>query len=194
MPVALQAQSLSAVTRSLYFLLPQNHKWNTTDIWLYRKHKIRRTNLQLNVGGEGQKIWPELHGCEVLLLVLDQKVSNSNTRKNNAVIQPPPNVSTLLWWGDLCASWPYGLCRWELIPSRTGHKREARLRDKLVLQVLINKDAQPCTLTDQMTKDLAQKRKNEPAPDSWNMPSTTNLAEEEIVGAPGNDGNALMPE
>jgi hypothetical protein len=26
------------------------------------------------------------------------------------------------------------------------------------------------------------------------MPSTTNLKEEEIVDAPGNDGNALMPE
>ena len=29
--------------------------------------------------------------------------------------------------------------------------------------------------------------------DSWNMPSTTNLEEEEIVDAPGNDGNASMP-
>jgi hypothetical protein len=26
------------------------------------------------------------------------------------------------------------------------------------------------------------------------MPSTTNLEEEEIVDAPGNDGNGLMPE
>jgi hypothetical protein len=31
-------------------------------------------------------------------------------------------------------------------------------------------------------------------PDSRNTPSTTNLEEEEIVDAPGNDGNALMPE
>jgi hypothetical protein len=31
-------------------------------------------------------------------------------------------------------------------------------------------------------------------PDSRNTPSTTNLEEEEIVGAPGNDGNASMPE
>jgi hypothetical protein len=31
-------------------------------------------------------------------------------------------------------------------------------------------------------------------PDFWNTPSTTNLEEEEIVDAPGNDGNASMPE
>jgi hypothetical protein len=31
-------------------------------------------------------------------------------------------------------------------------------------------------------------------PDSRNTPSTTNLEEEEIVDAPGNDGNASMPE
>jgi len=31
-------------------------------------------------------------------------------------------------------------------------------------------------------------------PDSLNTPSTTNLEEEEIVDAPGNDGNASMPE
>jgi hypothetical protein len=31
-------------------------------------------------------------------------------------------------------------------------------------------------------------------PDSRNTPSTTNLEEEEIVDAPGNDGNTLMPE
>jgi len=30
--------------------------------------------------------------------------------------------------------------------------------------------------------------------DSRNTPSTTNLEEEEIVEAPGNDGNASMPE
>ena len=31
-------------------------------------------------------------------------------------------------------------------------------------------------------------------PDSRNTSSTTNLEEEEIVDAPGNDGNALVPE
>jgi hypothetical protein len=31
-------------------------------------------------------------------------------------------------------------------------------------------------------------------PDSRNTPSTTNLEGEEIVDAPGNDGNASMPE
>jgi len=31
-------------------------------------------------------------------------------------------------------------------------------------------------------------------PDSRNTPSTTNLEEEEIVDAPGNDGNASTPE
>ena len=31
-------------------------------------------------------------------------------------------------------------------------------------------------------------------PDSPNTPSTTNPEEEETVDAPGNDGNALMPE
>ena len=31
-------------------------------------------------------------------------------------------------------------------------------------------------------------------PDFRNTPSTTNLEEEEIVDAPGNDGNASMPE
>ena len=31
-------------------------------------------------------------------------------------------------------------------------------------------------------------------PDSRNTPSTTNLEEEEIVDAPGNDGNASIPE
>ena len=31
-------------------------------------------------------------------------------------------------------------------------------------------------------------------PDSRDTPSTTNLEEEEIVDAPGNDGNASMPE
>jgi len=33
-----------------------------------------------------------------------------------------------------------------------------------------------------------------PTPDSRNTVSTTNLEEEEIVDAPGNDGNASMPE
>jgi len=32
------------------------------------------------------------------------------------------------------------------------------------------------------------------APDCLNTTSTTNLEEEEIVDAPGNDGNASMPE
>jgi hypothetical protein len=31
-------------------------------------------------------------------------------------------------------------------------------------------------------------------PDFRNTPSTTNIEEEEIVDAPGNDGNASMPE
>jgi len=31
-------------------------------------------------------------------------------------------------------------------------------------------------------------------PDFRNTPSTTNLEEEEIVDAPGNDGNASLPE
>jgi len=31
-------------------------------------------------------------------------------------------------------------------------------------------------------------------PDCRNTPSPTNLEEEEIVDAPGNDGNASMPE
>jgi len=31
-------------------------------------------------------------------------------------------------------------------------------------------------------------------PDCRNTPSTTNLEEEETVDAPGNDGNASMPE
>ena len=31
-------------------------------------------------------------------------------------------------------------------------------------------------------------------PDFRNTPSATNLEEEEIVDAPGNDGNASMPE
>jgi len=31
-------------------------------------------------------------------------------------------------------------------------------------------------------------------PDSQNTPSTTNLKEEEIVDAPGNNGNVSMPE
>jgi len=31
-------------------------------------------------------------------------------------------------------------------------------------------------------------------PDSRNTPSTTNLEEEETVDAPGNNGNASMPE
>ena len=36
--------------------------------------------------------------------------------------------------------------------------------------------------------------KERTTPDSRNTPSTTNLEEEEIVDAPGNDGNASMPE
>jgi len=36
--------------------------------------------------------------------------------------------------------------------------------------------------------------KERTTPDSRNTPSTTNLEEEEIVNAPGNDGNASMPE
>ena len=31
-------------------------------------------------------------------------------------------------------------------------------------------------------------------PDPRNTPSTTDLEEEKIMGAPGNDGNASMPE
>jgi len=36
--------------------------------------------------------------------------------------------------------------------------------------------------------------KERTTPDSRSTPSTTNLEEEEIVDAPGNDGNASMPE
>jgi len=36
--------------------------------------------------------------------------------------------------------------------------------------------------------------KERTTPDCRNTPSTTNLEEEEIVDAPGNDGNASMPE
>ena len=36
--------------------------------------------------------------------------------------------------------------------------------------------------------------KERTTPDSQNTPSTTNLEEEEIVDAPGNDGNASTPE
>ena len=36
--------------------------------------------------------------------------------------------------------------------------------------------------------------KQRTTPDSRNTPSTTNLEEEEIVEAPGKDGNASMPE
>jgi len=36
--------------------------------------------------------------------------------------------------------------------------------------------------------------KERTTPDSRNTPSTTNLEEEETVEAPGNDGNASMPE
>jgi hypothetical protein len=36
--------------------------------------------------------------------------------------------------------------------------------------------------------------KERTTPDSRNTPSTTNLEEEEIVDAPGNDGNASIPE
>jgi hypothetical protein len=36
--------------------------------------------------------------------------------------------------------------------------------------------------------------KERTTPDSRNTPSTTNLDEKEIVDAPGNDGNASMPE
>ena len=36
--------------------------------------------------------------------------------------------------------------------------------------------------------------KERTTPDCRNTPSTTNLEEEEIVGALGNDGNATMPE
>ena len=36
--------------------------------------------------------------------------------------------------------------------------------------------------------------KERTTPDSRNTPSTTDLVEEEIVDAPGNDGNASMPE
>jgi len=38
------------------------------------------------------------------------------------------------------------------------------------------------------------KHTNMTTPDFRNMPSTTNLKEEEIVDALGNDGNASMPE
>ena len=36
--------------------------------------------------------------------------------------------------------------------------------------------------------------KERTTPDCRNTPSTTNVEEEEIVDAPGNDGNASMPE
>jgi hypothetical protein len=39
-----------------------------------------------------------------------------------------------------------------------------------------------------------KKRSHKKTPDSRNTPSTTNLEEEETVDAPGNDGNASMPE
>jgi t-SNARE complex subunit (syntaxin) len=43
-----------------------------------------------------------------------------------------------------------------------------------------------------MTNDLAKKEWT--TTDSRNTPSAINLEEEEIVDAPGNDGNASMPE
>ena len=50
------------------------------------------------------------------------------------------------------------------------------------------------TLDSNTNKTGSTTLKERTTPDSRNTPSTTNLEEEETVDAPGNDGNASMPE
>jgi hypothetical protein len=65
--------------------------------------------------------------------------------------------------------------------------------DKITSEVVRKEELEICGIQDVKSK-YKQNWINHQTPDFRNTPSTTNLKEEEIVGAPGNDSNASMPE
>jgi hypothetical protein len=76
--------------------------------------------------------------------------------------------------------------------SVTGYTRLDKIRSKVVRKELEISGIQD--VDSKTIKTGSTTLKERTTPDSRNTPSTTNLEEEEIVDAPGNNGNASMPE
>jgi len=75
--------------------------------------------------------------------------------------------------------------------SVTGYTRLDKIRSEVIRKELEISGIQDVRLT---IKTGSSTLREWTTPDSRVTPSTTNLEEEEIVDAPGNDGNASMPE
>ena len=79
--------------------------------------------------------------------------------------------------------------------SVTGYTRLDKIRSEVIRKELEISGIQDVRLWDSNTNKTGSTTLKEwTTPDSRNTPSITNLEEEEIVDAPGNDGNASMPE
>ena len=76
--------------------------------------------------------------------------------------------------------------------SVKGYTRLDRIRSEVIRKELEISGIQD--VRSKKNKSGSTTLKERTTPDSRNTPSTTNLEEEEIVDALGNDGNASMPE
>jgi len=73
-----------------------------------------------------------------------------------------------------------------------GYTRLAKIRSEVVRKELEISGIQDVRAKDK--QNWINQLEKLTTPDLRNTPSTTNLEEERIVDAPGNDGNASMPE
>ena len=78
------------------------------------------------------------------------------------------------------------------VRSVTGYTRLDKIRSVVIRKELETSGTQDVRL--KYKQNWINDLKERTTPDCRNTPSTTNLEEEEIVDAPGNDGNASMPE
>jgi len=76
--------------------------------------------------------------------------------------------------------------------SVTGYTRLDKRRREVIRKELEISGIQDVRL--KYKQNWINQMKEWTTPDTRNTPSTTNLEEEETVDAPGNDGNASMPE
>jgi len=76
--------------------------------------------------------------------------------------------------------------------SVTGYTRLGKISSEVIRRELDISGIQDVRL--KYKQNWINHLKEWTTPDSRNRPSTTNLGEEETVDAPGNDGNASMPE
>ena len=76
--------------------------------------------------------------------------------------------------------------------SVTGYTKLDKIRSEVIRKELVISGIQDVRL--KYKQNWISHLKERTTPDCRNTPSTTNLEEEETVDAPGNDGNASMPE